>query len=295
MNRTLTIAFGSLAVGVAVMAIKLVAYFLTGSVGLYSDAMESLVNVGAAAAVIVAVWVARKPADANHPYGHTKAEYFSAVAEGVLIIIAAGAILWEVYNGLVEPPVIEEPTLGIVVNMVATAINAFWGWVLVTRGRRLSSPALVADGKHLFADVVTSVGVAVGVVIAIVTGIAILDPIVASLVALNVLWSGWKLVKQSVSGLMDEAAPGDQLERMREIIATHAEGAIEAHDLRTRNAGAATFLDFHLVVPGEMSVTQAHDICDRIERALHEAFDDLRVTIHVEPENKAKHEGIVVV
>lgn len=295
MNRTLKIAFGSLAVGIVVMAIKLVAYFLTGSIGLYSDALESLVNVGAAGAVIIAVWLARKPADANHPYGHTKAEYFSAVAEGVLIIIAAASILRESYDGLIEPPVIEDATIGIIVNLAATALNAAWGWVLLSRGRLLGSPALVADGKHLFADVITSVGVAIGVVLAIATNTPIIDPIAAALVALNVLWSGWLLVKQSISGLMDEAAPSDQVERMREIIARHAEGAIEAHDLRTRNAGALTFLDFHLVVAGDMSVTQAHDICDRIERALHEAFEDIRVTIHVEPENKAKHEGIVVI
>lgn len=295
MTSTLKIAFGSLIVGVTVLAIKLVAYFLTGSIGLYSDALESLVNVGAAAGVIAALWVARKPADANHPYGHTKAEYFSAVAEGVLIIIAAASILMEAYNGLLDPPVIEEPTVGILVNLVATLINAGWGWILLKRGRALGSPALVADGKHLFADVVTSVGVAIGVVAAILTGVAVLDPIVAALVALNVLWSGWQLVKHSVSGLMDEAAPPQQLERMREIISTHATGAIEAHDLRTRNAGALTFVDFHLVVSGEMSVTEAHDICDRIERALHDEFEDARVTIHVEPENKAKHEGIVVI
>ncbi len=295
MNHTLKIAVGSLIVGAAVLAIKLVAYFLTGSIGLYSDAMESIVNVGAAAAVIGAVWVARKPADANHPYGHTKAEYFSAVAEGVLIIIAAGLILSEAFRGFVNPPVIEEPTIGLIVNLSATVLNGTWGWVLISRGRRLASPALVADGRHLFADVVTSVGVAVGVIIAIVTTIAILDPIVASLVALNVLWSGWRLVKESVSGLMDEAAPSEQVERMRAIIAKNAQGAIEAHDVRTRNAGALTFLDFHLVVAGDMPVTAAHDICDRIERALREEFPDLRITIHVEPEDKAKHAGIVVV
>lgn len=294
MSRLLKIAIGSLVVGVTVLTIKLVAYWITGSIGLYSDALESLVNVGAAAAVIVAVWLARKPADANHPYGHTKAEYFSAVVEGALIIIAAASILRESYNGLLDPPVIDEPTVGILVNLGATVINAAWGAFLYRSGKSLSSPALVADSRHLFADVVTSVGVAVGVVIAIVADTPILDPIVAALVALNVLWSGWKLVKESVGGLMDEAAPPDQVERMREIIATYAEGAIEAHDLRTRHAGALTFVDFHLVVAGEMSVTEAHDICDRIERALQAEFDNARITIHVEPENKAKHEGIVV-
>ncbi len=295
MNQTIKIAVGSLIVGVAVLAIKFVAYFLTGSIGLYSDAMESLVNVGSAAAVIAAIWVARKPADANHPYGHTKAEYFSAVAEGVLIIIAAGLILSEAFRGFLEPPVIEAPTVGLLVNLSATVLNGIWGWVLISRGRRLGSPALVADGRHLFADVVTSVGVAIGVVIALATNIPIIDPIVASLVALNVLWSGWRLVKESVSGLMDEAAPADQVERIREIISKNAEGAIEAHDLRTRNAGALTFVEFHLVVSGQMTVTASHEICDRIEMAVRDQFPDTRVTIHVEPEEKAKHAGVVVV
>lgn len=295
MTRTFRIAIGSLVVGVAVLAMKLIAYYLTDSVGLYSDALESLVNVGAAIAVIVAIWVARKPADANHPYGHTKAEYFSAVAEGVLIIIAAASILRAAYAGLIDPPVIEEPTVGLIVNMSATLINGAWGAVLVFAGRRLGSPALAADGRHLFADVVTSIGVVAGVILAVSTGVAIIDPIVAALVALNVLWSGWKLVKESVGGLMDEAAPPDQVERIREIISGQAGGAIEAHDLRTRNAGALTFVDFHLVVAGELSVTEAHDICDRIENAIKDAFPDTRTTIHVEPEDKAKHAGIVVV
>lgn len=295
LNRTFRLAVGSLVVGLAVFGLKLAAYLITGSVGLYSDAMESLVNIGAAIAVIAALWLARKPADANHPFGHTKAEFFSAVGEGVLIIIAAAAILIEAYNGLIEPPELTEPGIGIGVNIVATLINGIWATVLVIQGRRLSSPALAADGRHIIADVVTSLGVVAGVLLALWTGVAVIDPIVAALVALNVLWSGWRLVRQSVGGLMDEAASPEQVERIREVISKHAEGAIEAHDVRTRNAGALTFVEFHLVVDGEMTVADSHAICDRIEHAIHEAVPDARVTIHVEPENKAKHEGIVVV
>lgn len=294
MSHTLRMAVGSLVVGVAVLALKLVAYFLTGSIGLYSDALESLVNVGAAVAVIVAIRLSAKPPDANHPYGHTKAEFFSAVGEGVLIIIAAASILREAYGGLVEPPDITQPTVGLVVSTVATLINGGWGVLLVIVGRRLSSPALVADGKHLFADVVTSVGVIAGVLLAVSTGVAVIDPIIAALVALNVLWSGWRLVRDSVGGLMDEAPPAQQVEKIREIISTHAEGAIEAHDLRTRNAGSITFVEFHLVVVGSMTVAAAHDICDQIEAAIRQAVPDVHITIHVEPEHKAKHAGIVV-
>lgn len=291
----LQMAAGSLAVGLTVLGLKLAAYFLTGSIGLYSDALESLVNVGAALAALAAIWLSRKPADANHPYGHTKAEYFSAVAEGVLIIGAAASILWEAYRGFVTPPEIVAPGLGIAVNLVATAINAGWGILLIARGRKLRSPALAGDGRHLIADVVTSIGVAIGVVLATATGTPVIDPVVAALVALNVLWSGWRLVRTSIGGLMDEAPPPEVVEHVRSLIATHAAGAIEAHDLRARIAGRLTFIDFHLVVAGDMAVSEAHDICDRIEAAIKTELSDARITIHVEPENKAKHAGIVVV
>jgi len=295
LQRSMLLALATFAVGLAVLGLKLLAWWLTGSIGLYSDALESLVNVGAALAVIVTIWVAAKPADANHPYGHTKAEYFSAVAEGVLIIVAAASILWEAYQAFSDPPVIEEVSLGLLVNLGATAINVLWGYVLVVQGRRLRSPALVADGRHLFTDVVTSVGVLVGVLLASWTGVRVIDPIVAALVAVNILWTGWGLVRESVGGLMDEALAPDRVDRIRSIISREAEGAIEAHDLRTRHAGRLTFVEFHLVVAGTMPVTQAHDICDRIERAIRDEFEDVRISIHVEPEDKAKHAGIVVV
>ena len=167
--------------------------------------------------------------------------------------------------------------------------------VLIRQGRRLKSPALEADGKHLWTDVVTSAGVALGILLALVSGWWLLDPLMAAVVAAHVLWSGSKVVKSSLSGLMDEAVPDDVLGRIREVISTRAEGAVEAHDLRTRMAGKATFVEFHLVVPGEMSVFSAHEICDRVEQAIHVAVPDSRVTIHVEPEHKSKHSGVVVV
>jgi cation diffusion facilitator family transporter len=153
---------------------------------------------------------------------------------------------------------------------------------------------LVADGKHLLSDVVSSLGVLAGVALAAITGYTILDPILAGLVALNVLWSGWRLVKESVGGLLDQAVPDDELTRIRAVIAANADGAIEAHDLRTRHAGRMTFVDFHLVVKGSMSVTEAHDICDRLERAIKAEVTDALISIHVEPDDKAKHSGIIV-
>ncbi|KGM47956.1 cation diffusion facilitator family transporter [Pseudooceanicola atlanticus] len=294
MSTTVKLAIGSLLIGCAVLGLKALAWWLTGSVALLSDALESTVNLATAFAALVAIQVAARPADQNHPYGHHKAEYFSAVLEGVMIIVAAMFILREAFDGLMAPRALDAPVTGLVINGVATAVNGVWAFVLVRQGQRLKSPALVADGKHLWTDVVTSVGVVVGVLAAVATGWWILDPIMAALVAVNILWSGWKVVSQSLSGLMDEAVPEETLARIREIIASEAGGAVEAHDLRTRLAGSATFVEFHLVVPAEMSVYEAHEICDHVEAAIGRAVPECRVTIHVEPEHKSKHSGIVV-
>ena len=294
MGRVEKLAIGSLVVGVTVLGLKVVAYLMTGSVALYSDALESIVNVATASAALLAIRMSAKPADANHPYGHHKAEYFSAVLEGVLIVVAAIVILHEAYQGLMAPRPIEAPIEGLLVNGLATAINAAWSLILIREGRRHRSPALVADGQHLMTDVVSSAGVAVGVLMAIATGWTFLDPALAALVALNILWSGWTVMKSSLGGLMDEAVSESTLAEIRAVISANAEGAIEAHDVRTRHAGRVTFIDFHLVVPAMMTVVDAHDICDRIEAALKEAVHGALVTIHVEPEQKAKHSGVLV-
>jgi len=294
MSRIQKLAIGSIFVGALVLALKYAAYYLTGSIALYSDALESIINVVTAIAAFMAIRVSAAPADANHPYGHHKVEYFSAVLEGVLIIVAALMILREAYLGFLSPRMLDAPAMGLAANGVASLINGAWSWMLIRQGRRLRSPALTADGRHLMTDVATSAGVLVGLVFVPVTGWAWLDPLLAAFVAINILWSGWGLIKESVGGLMDEALPETTLSRVREIISGNAEGAIEAHDLRTRHAGRMTFIDFHLVVPGTMSVTDAHDICDRLERALKDEIEDALITIHVEPDNKAKHAGIVV-
>jgi cation diffusion facilitator family transporter len=295
MDRTLKIAGGSLVVGFLVLGLKALAWRMTGSVALYSDALESTVNVATAIAALIAIRVAALPADHNHPYGHHKAELFSAVLEGAMIIVAAVLILIEAYRGFMAPRALDAPLHGLIVNGVATAINAVWSAVLIGQGRKLRSPALAADGKHLLSDVISSVGVAAGVGLAVVSGWPQLDSLLAGLVALNILWSGWGVMKESLSGLMDEAVPEETLKIIRETISSEAEGAIEAHDLRTRHAGRVTFVEFHLVVAGDMTVARSHDICDRIEAALRARVSDARVTIHVEPEEKAKHAGVVVI
>lgn len=289
-----SIAIGSILVGIVVLAMKFGAWWYTGSVALYSDALESTINVAAAFIAYGALRVSAKPADANHPYGHQKIEYISAVFEGALILIAALAVLHEAYNAYISPRPVKLEPIGIGLNILASLINGLWCWVLIRRGRALRSPALVADGKHLLTDVVSSMGVLVALVLVLATGYIWLDPLLACLVALNILWSGWGLMQSSFSGLMDEAAAPEEVERIRTVISSNAEGAIEAHDLRTRHAGRLTFIEFHLVVPAEMRVDTAHDICDRIEAALRREVEGASITIHVEPENKAKHQGIVV-
>lgn len=295
MTQTLKIAIGSIVIGLIVLALKSLAWWLTGSVALLSDALESIVNVATAVAALMAIRVAQRPADQGHPYGHHKAEFFSAVLEGVLIIVAALLILREAWGAFQTPRPIEQPALGLAINAVAGGINAVWCLVLLRQGRRLRSPALVADGKHLSTDVVSSFGVLVGVGLATVTGWLILDPILAMLVGVNILWSGWKVMTTSLSGLMDEAVPTATLQDIREIISGSGSGALEAHDLRTRHAGSVTFIDFHLVVPGETTVADAHDICDRIEASLKTRLPEAQITIHVEPEHKAKHSGVLVI
>ncbi len=294
MSSVTKIAIGSVIVGVVVLGLKFVAYWLTGSIALYSDAMESTVNVATALAALLAVRLAAQPPDARHPYGHYKVEYFSAVVEGVMIVLAAILIVREAVDGFINPRPLHTPYAGLVVSTVASLINGVWCWLLIRKGRSESSPALLADGHHLLSDVVSSAAVIAGVLLAALTGLTVLDPALALLVAASILWSGWKILKASLGGLMDEAVPEATLARIREVISAHAQGALEAHDIRTRHAGRATFIEFHLVVPGEMSVSQAHDICDRIEHALKSVARDAFVTIHVEPEHKAKHTGIVV-
>lgn len=294
MSFTKRIALGSVAVGVIVFAIKYLAYYVTGSIALYSDALESIINITTSIAALIAISVSAQPPDANHPFGHEKAEYFSAVLEGVLIVVAAGAILNEAWKGFLDPHPIDAPVLGLAINAGASVLNGVWGYVLVRVGRSHRSPALVADGKHVLTDVWTSAGVVVGVAAAALTGWMQLDALVAGAVALNILWTGWGLMRESVGGLMDEALPAAELDALRALISSHADGALEAHDLKTRRAGRTTFVEFHLVVAGEMSVADSHAICDRLEEAIHAHIPDARISIHVEPREKAKLAGVPV-
>lgn len=294
-SATARLALISLAVGVAVLALKAAAAWLTGSVALYSDALETVVNVLTAIVALVAIRFAARPADAALPYGYGKAEYFSAVIIGIFIALAALFIFFQAWQAFAAPRPVRPDPVGIGISIAATIVNAAWAGVLVRIGTRERSPSLIADGKHLFTDVASTVAVLVGVLLAIATGYQRLDALLAAFVGVAILWSGWQVVRESVIGLMDVAVDPTRLALIREVISANAEGAIEAHDIRTRQAGRFTFIEFHLVVAGSMSVEAAHAICDRIEAKLRESVGEAQITIHVEPENKAKHSGIVVV
>ncbi|MBN9243509.1 MAG: cation transporter [Mesorhizobium sp.] len=282
------LAFWSISVAFVVTALKLLAWRMTGSVALYSDALESIANVVTAMAAYWAILVSHTPADDDHPFGHHKAEYFSAVLEGVLIVVAALLIVAKVWQSLRNPIALDEPWPGLAVNTGAAVINAIWAWILIRNGRAQKSPALVADGQHVMTDVVTSAGVLVGLVASVVTGWHLLDPLLALLVALNILYQGWKVTGESLSGLMDRAVDLHENMRIRDIISANSKGAIEVHDLKTRTAGRATFIEFHLIVDGDMPVRESHVICDRIEDALKAEIPSVRITIHVEPDDEAK-------
>jgi cation diffusion facilitator family transporter len=288
------IAMGSIGIGCLVLGLKGAAWWITGSVALYSDALESTVNVAAGLLALGALHFASIPADANHPYGHDKAEFFAAVIEGVLIVIAALSIFDQAWVTFLAPHAIGLPLQGVGLNAIATVLNGVWSLVLLRNGRRLRSPALEADGRHLMADVVTSVGIALGVILAVLTGRLLLDPLLAAATGVYVLWSGMRMITSSVGGLMDAAPEQAVVHRIRELVAESAVGALEAHDLRTRHAGRLTFLEFHLVVPGTMTVAESHAICDRIEETLQREMAHLVVTIHVEPPEKAKYHGVPV-
>ena len=287
-------AWGSLAVAVLALALKLGAWWVTGSVALYSDALETIINVVAACTALVALRISARPADADHPYGHQKAEYFSAVLEGMMVLGAAAAILREVYGAWAHPALPDAPLLGMAINGAASVLNGAWAAYLMRSGRAWRSPAILASGRHVLTDVWTSAGVLVGFALVPVTGWPWLDPALAGAVALNIIWTGLGMVRESVGALMDKAVEPEVLGSIRRTISANAKGALEAHDLRTRTSGNVTFIEFHLVVAAAMPVGDAHDICDRIERALREEVGEAVITVHVEPEGKSKHSGVVV-
>ena len=288
MNRTLRIAWTGLLVSLLVLAIKALAYRLTGSVALYSDALETVINVATAGAAVFALWYSARPADANHRYGHYKAEYFSAIVEGGLVLATAFMIAGAAWQGLDHPPPIRAPWLGIAVNAAGGGVNLLWALVLLREGRRARSPALLAGGRHVMTDVWTTLGVLLGFALVPLTGLAWLDPSVAALGPHTSRGAGSGGRRAAGGGRRAAVPPLAAGAGLRDAIAEGGGGAIEAHDVRLRAAGRMTFVEFHLVVPSEMTVEAAHRICDRIETAIRARVGQAVISIHVEPGYKTK-------
>lgn len=273
----------SVAAAVVTICLKTLAYVVTGSIGLLSDALESLANLVAALVALWALWVAARPADEEHTYGHTKAEYFSSGFEGLLIVAAAVGIVVAAVDRFIEPQPIQEPALGLAVNGLAAAVNFGVARVLRRVGKRHESITLEADAQHLMADVWTSLGVIAGVGVAAATGWHRLDPIVAIAVALNVLRSGIRLLARSMHGLLDTSLPGETLEKIKRILDGHSGTGVRYHALRTRQAGARRFISFHILVPGSWTVQRGHDLLEKIEERIREAVPNSVVDTHLEP------------
>ncbi|MBD2499220.1 cation diffusion facilitator family transporter [Anabaena azotica] len=276
-------AYLSIAAAVVTIGLKLGAYLLTGSVGLLSDAIESFVNLVAALVALWALTYAAKPADAEHTFGHTKAEYFSSGAEGALIVVAAVSIAMEAWERLQHPEPLTQLGLGLMLSLLATAVNGGVAFVLLKAGRRLRSITLRADAHHLLTDVWTSGGVIVGIFLVKVTGWLVLDPVIAFLVAVNIVWTGFKLLKETFFGLLDTTLPHEEMELIRRILDDYADQGIQFHAMRTRMAGTRRFISFHVLVPGAWTVRQGHDLCETIELRIIEALPGSNVITHLEP------------
>ena len=273
----------SVAAAVATISLKTVAWQLTGSVGLLSDALESVVNLVAALVAMTMLQWATLPPDEQHRFGHEKAEYFSAGLEGGLILLAAASIAWAAIHRLIHPVGLDEVGVGAGLSGAATLVNLAVGAVLVAAGRRYRSITVEADGRHLLTDVWTSVGVIAGVLVVAATGWRWLDPTVALLVASNIVITGVSLVRRSGAGLMDHALPAAQQETLERVLASYRRGPVSFHAVRTRQAGRRSFVSLHVLVPGAWSVRDGHALADRLERDVQEALPGAAVATHIEP------------
>jgi cation diffusion facilitator family transporter len=273
----------SIGAALVTLGLKFTAYFMTGSVGLLSDAAESVVNLVAATTAFFSLLYAERPVDPSHTYGHEKIEFFSSGLEGMLILVAAGGIGWVAVVRLVTPQRLQALDVGLVISAAAALVNLAVAQVLLRVGRKHQSIVLEADGHHLMTDVWTSVAVILGVGLVWTTGIDAFDPICALLMACNIIWTGLHLVRRSFDGLMDHALPEAEQHVIRAAIQGQLQAGMTYHALRTRRAGTRRFVDFHLLVPGILTVNQAHAVAGRIEAAVARAFPEMEVTIHIEP------------
>jgi len=276
-------AWLSIAAALITIILKTTAYLLTGSVGLLSDALESLINLAAAILALITVSVAARPPDESHMFGHEKAEYFSSGIEGALILVAAVSIIVVSVARLLQPRPLEQAAVGLAVTVAASLINFGVARVLLRAGRRFDSIALEADAHHLMTDVWTSVGVIGGVAAVALTGWTRLDPLIALAVAANIIWSGVQLLRRSVRGLMDAALPDAQLRAIRRVLSRYHSEGVYTHALRTRQAGRRSFISVHVLVPGDWSVQRGHKLVERMEQEIRAVVANGTVFTHLEP------------
>lgn len=276
-------AYLSIATAVATIVLKTLAYWLTGSVGLLSDALESIVNLVGAGMAFAMLTVAARPADDEHPYGYSKAEYFSSTVEGALILIAAISIIYAAVARFITPRPIEQTGIGLVVSAVASVINFAVARILLNVGREANSITLEADAHHLITDVWTSAGVIAGVGVVALTGWQRLDPVIAILVALNIIWTGFQLVRRSARALLDRALPVEEREAVLEVLERYKARGADYHALRTRQAGARRFVSVHILVPGKWTVQRGHQLLEEIEEEIRQALKEVTITTHLEP------------
>lgn len=276
-------AWLSISAAVATILLKGSAWWLTGSVGLLSDALESFVNLAGAMMALAMLSLAAQPADHNHAHGHGKAEYFSSAFEGALILVAALSIGYAAVERLLNPQPLETVGIGLAISVVASIINLLTSRVLMGVGRTYKSITLEADAHHLLTDVWTSAGVIAGVALVWFTGWLWLDPVIALLVALNIVWTGWQLLQRSASGLMDVSLPEAELRAIETILDSYRRHGLDFHALRTRQAGTRAFVSVHLLVPGAWTVQQGHDWSERIESDIRRAISQVHITTHLEP------------
>lgn len=281
----------SLGAALATMALKATAAALTGSVGLLSDALESGVNLVAALVAIWALRLAARPPDSVHQFGHGKAEYLSAAVEGGMVFVAAGAIIWTSLRRLLDPTPLDQTGLGLAISTVAALVNLAVGLVLIRTGRRHRSLALVADGRHLLTDVVTSAGVLVGVGLVAVFEWPRLDPIVALLVGVNIMITGAGLLRRSISGILDAALPAEDVESIHQMMDRYREQGIDFHALRTRESGRQRFVYVHVLVPDEWTVKHGHDVAEQFKSDLATVLPGVITFAHVEPRGDAASYG----
>ena len=275
----------SIAAAIATISCKLVAYLLTNSVGLLSDAMESCVNLVAALVALIMINLAEKPPDEKHEFGHNKAEYFSSAVEGGLIVLAAFSIIWSAVPRIIHPQPLENLGLGLLVAVGASLINLAVSIILVKNGKKNNSITLEADGKHLMTDVLTSGGVLLGIVLVKLTGWLILDGIVAIGVAINIIWTGYQLMRRSALGLLDTAIPAAEVDKINQVLEKYKQQKIEFHSLMTRQAGQRKFISLHIIMPGTWNIFQGHKIAEKLENDIRMLFPDSRTNVltHLEP------------